>query len=427
MLCNRFFGTLEAIMTRCSPTPSRSNLAAHGRPGPIGLALVLLTLGALPLGSALGFGCKGGDPAKRDGLKTGDSDAPVPVEVVKLAPGPIEDSLRFSSTLRAETQVAVLARTVGQIRQRNVEEGDVVTRNQILARIEADEQSSAISRINSDLALATKNLTRDQELHKQGVVSETVLERSKSELERLQIARRDARRSLGYTTVRAPIAGMVTMRSVKYGDLVTPNQPLFEITDFNSLVAEVFVPEKDIGRVSVGTSARLRSPGADADLTAGTVLRISPVVDPRSGTVKVTLDLKGAPKAAALRPGMFVDVHLVVAKEDNALLLPRRALIYDNDEPYVFLVNDGVAKRIRVDIELEDREFVKPASGFAAGDQVVVAGQVGLKDGAKVKDLATADEATDKNEKPVDPIDPGKADKNVTDGKTSGTAATTGQ
>ena len=354
------------------------------------------------------YGCKGSEAGKNRGLQSGDSDAPVVVELATLANGPIEDALRFSSTLRAETQVAVLARTVGQIRQRNFEEGDTVKRNAVLARIEADEQSSAIKRIDADLAQARRNLERDTALHKRGVVSDQALERSKFELERLEIARRDARRSLGYTTVRSPIAGTVTQRYVKYGDLVAPNQPLYEITDFDSLLAEVFVPEKDIHRVVVGGSARLQLPSSGSALPGGTVERIAPIVDPRSGTVKVTLDL---PVTEGLRPGMFVDVHLVVASEDSALLIPRQALVYDNDEPYAFRLRDGnTVERVKVSIAIEDRGFVKPNGGFKVGDQVVVAGQVGLKDGALVKaadaPAAKGAESPSEPEAPSDPSDP---------------------
>ncbi len=332
--------------------------------------------------------CKGGQESKDRGLKSGDPSAPVPVELTTLAAGPIEDSLRFSSTLRAEIQVSVLARTVGQVRKRTVEEGDAVKRGAILARIEADEQSSAITRIDTDLAQARRNLARDTELKSRGVVSEQVLERSKFEVESLEIARRDARRSLGYTTVRSPFTGTVTQRFIKVGDLVAPNQPLYEITDLGSLVAEVFVPEKDIARIKLAGVARLRAPATGEDLAAGVVERIAPVVDPRSGTVKVTLNL---PDTSGLRPGMFVDVNLVIASEDNAVLLPRRALVYDNDQPYAFRVtSEKKVERIAVSIAIEDRDAIKPDSGFKVGDQIVVAGQVGLKDGAEVKPVETA-------------------------------------
>ena len=334
--------------------------------------------------------CTGNKEKPSGGLKSGDESAPVPVETVVLETGPIEDTLRFSATLRAETQIQILARAAGQVRARNVEEGDKIKAGEVLARIEASEQSSAVDRTDADLAQARRDLERETKANAQGLSSKQALERARFEVERLELARRDARRNLGYTVVRAPIAGTVTQRMVKYGDLVIPNQPMFEIVDFDSLVAEVFVPEKDVHTVTVGGVARLRSPSSGQELPGGKVLRIAPVVDARSGTVKVTLDL---PDTEGLRPGMFVDIHLVVASEDDALLLPRRALVYDNDQPYAFkLVGDNKVERVKVSPAIEDRDFIKPASGFAPGDRVVVAGQIGLKDGAAVEPVKPEDE-----------------------------------
>lgn len=328
-------------------------------------------------------GCNRDSAAANRGLKETDPDAPVPVETVTLETGTIEDTLRLSATLHAEMQVQVLARTAGQVTARAVEEGDVVKANDVLVRIEADEQSAAITRIEADLAVARKNHQRQQQLHEQGVVSEQSLENAQAEVDRLELARRDARRSLGHTVVKAPIAGTVTRRLVKFGDLVVPNQPLYEIVQLDTLITDVFVPEKDIQRVQVGGVARLSSPSSGQALPDGRVERIAPIVDPRSGTVKVTIDL---PDSADLRPGMFVDVHLVVASDDEALLLPRQALVYDNDQPYAFkLVDSDRVERVAVEVAIEDRDFIKPAGGFADGDRVVVAGQIGLKDGAQVE------------------------------------------
>jgi len=327
--------------------------------------------------------------------QAGGEGAPVPVEYAVLVEGPIEDTLHFSSTLRAEIQVQVVSRTTGQVRVRKVEEGDAVAANDVLLRLEADEQSAALMRITNDLELAQRNTDRHKQLHTQGVVADEALENAQFELERLKLARKDAARGLKYTTVVAPVKGIITQRFVKFGDMVGPNQPLFEIADFDSLVAEVFVPQKDIRKISVGSVARLSSTSGGAPIAEGTVERIAPVVDPRSGTIKVTIDL---PDTSELRPGMFATVNLVVASEKRALLLPRRALVYDDDQPYAFKIEEnGTAVRIKVEMEIEDTTSIVPARGFSPGDKVVVAGQVGLKSGTKVEAQevgATAGETT---------------------------------
>ena len=115
----------------------------------------------------------------------------------------------------------------------------------------------------------------------------------------------------------------------------------------------------------------------------GTVDRISPVVDPGTGTVKVTV---ATPRQEGLRPGMYVEVELVTAVHEDALLLPKRAVVYDNDQLFVFRLGDERrAERIKVEPVLEDVENIEPTSGLDEGDQIVVAGQASLKDGALVR------------------------------------------
>ena len=361
---------------------------------------VLPPFSTVLLGVALAA-CSRGAADKPEANDTEDADAPVPVEVVPLERGPIEETLRFSATLEAETAVQVLARTTGQVRSRLVEEGDAVKKDQVLLQLEREEQASALRRTQTELELAQRTFRTQKNLHDKGVVSNQSLETAEVDLKRATIARDDAARALRYTTVKAPIGGTVTQRLVKRGDLVAPNQPLFEVVDFESLVANVYVPEKDIDKVGVEGLARLATPTTGDRINDGAIRRVAPIVDPRTGTIKVTV---GLADTAKLRPGMFVDVELVVAERPDAVLLPRRALVYDNDEPYAFKVIEGdKSQRVRVDIVAEDRDHVMPRAGFEAGDQVVIAGQVGLKDGARVAPQAppSADSSADPATKPV--------------------------
>ena len=96
----------------------------------------------------------------------------------------------------------------------------------------------------------------------------------------------------------------------------------------------------------------------------------------------MTIDVGAQP---GLRPGMYVDVELVMATRADALLVPKRALIYDNDQMFVYRLNEeNRVERVYFVPELTDKFFVAPENGLALGDQIVVAGQAGLKDGALV-------------------------------------------
>ncbi|GMU64675.1 MAG: acriflavin resistance protein [Acidobacteriota bacterium] len=346
---------------------------------------------ALLLAAALvclaGCGAQG-DAADRE--KDGEAGAvdAVPVEVTTLERGPIEQVLRFSTHLEAERAVEVRSEAARKVVALLAEEGHRVERGQLLVRLEDAQQRTALERAKSQVEQTRREHDRRAKLFAERMISEQEMASSRYELDQATLALADAERELGYTVVRAPIAGTVTSRRVRVGDTVSPNQHLFDLVDFDSLVALVYVPEKELGRVAPGQPARLAPPAAPDLRFAGAIDRVAPVVDPKSGTVKVTV---AVPFAEGLRPGMFLEVELVTAVESDALLVPKRALVPDGTRFAVWkLAGEATVERVWVEPRLEDRERVTVAEGLAPGDRVVVAGQAGLKPGAKVELVGAA-------------------------------------
>lgn len=346
-------------------------------------------LGSLVLLASIGaFGCTLGDTDAKtwqEGEKAPKERAEeaVPVEVAALARGEIEAVLRLSSNLVAEREVQVFAEAPRRVVRLLVEEGDPVAKGDLLLQLQDEEQKSALAKAEIALEESRRNFARTKELHEQKLVTDELFTEAGYTVRRSEIALEDARRELGYTQVRAPIAGVVTARLVNLGDHVTVNQALFRIVDFDSIVARIYVPEKDMGRLGRGQPARLRADALGGVVFRGTVDRISPVVDPGTGTVKVTV---ATPRQEGLRPGMYVEVELVTAVHDDALLVPKRALVYDNDRAFVFRLKDERrVERLAVTPLLEDADSVEPSAGLEPGDQLVVAGQSGLKDGGLVR------------------------------------------
>lgn len=365
------------------------------------LVLALAVTGCTPTGEALENESAGkSGEAEREDETEKEADERVPVEVVALDRGPIEAVLRFSTNLEAERAVGVFSEASRQVVDLLVEEGDYVTKGQLLLRLEDEAQKSALAKAQSQLRKAQREYQRQKGLYDDELISEQAYSEATYEVEQLEIAVEDARRELSYTELKAPIAGTVTQRLVNLGDTITMNQHLFDLVDFDSIVARVFVPEKDMSRVRTNQAARIfAEPLGDAQ-RIGRVERIAPVVDAQSGTVKTTVAI---PKNQGLRPGMFVEVVLVTAVHKQALLVPKRAIVYDNDQAFVFRAVDGededgesvtLAERLLIQPLLEDRRFVEPVAGSAlsAGDRIVIAGQAGLKDGAQVRLLGQAED-----------------------------------
>ncbi len=307
----------------------------------------------------------------------------VPVEVAALGRGEIEAVLRLSSNLEAERDVQVFAEAPRRVTRLLVEEGDPVRKGQQLVQLQDEEQRSAVAKAEIELKESQRDYQRTKALHEQKLVTEELFTEAGYTVERNELALADARRDLGYTQVRAPIAGVVTERLVNLGDHVTENQALFRIVDFDSIVARIYVPEKDMARLAPAQPARLRADALGGLVFRGSIDRISPIVDPSTGTVKVTV---ATPRQERLRPGMYVEVELVTAVHDDALLVPKRALVYDNDQIFVFrMKEERRVERLRVTPLLENTDFIEPADGLETGDELVVAGQSGLKDNGLVR------------------------------------------
>lgn len=366
---------------------------------PVLLFLLLLSLAMAPVLT----GCGGGESEANaeDGTSTPEEgeestsaeeeeeeEERVPVEVAALQRGPMENVIRSTASLEAESEVAVYSEAARRVQQLLVEEGDVVKKGQVLLRLQDAEQRSALARAQTDLKKAETELERQRRLHERQLTTEQALNDATFDFEQKTLAVKDAERELGYATVRAPINGTITMRHVNVGDQLQVNAHLFDIVDFDSLVARIYIPEKNLSEVAVGQTARVVAGALSPQPYAGEVLRVSPIVDPRSGTVKVTVAVGGQ---RGLRPGLYVDVGVVTASRDDALLIPKRALLYDNDQIFVYrLQEDHTVTRTAVVPKLTNKDYLEPLQGFAPGDSVVVAGQAGLKDGAKVDVVANA-------------------------------------
>ncbi len=149
------------------------------------------------------------------------------------------------------------------------------------------------------------------------------------------------------------------------------------------MIARVYVPGKYLADVVVGQRAEVESHFLQGRSFEGQVKRISPVVDPNSGTFKVTVGL--GDEWRDLRPGVFVNVRIVTDTHRNAVLLPKQAVVYDGGERYVFVVADSTATRVKLDAGFEDNHYVEALSLIAPRVPIIVVGQNGLRDSSLVK------------------------------------------
>jgi RND family efflux transporter MFP subunit len=197
-----------------------------------------------------------------------------------------------------------------------------------------------------------------------------------SEIEQVQT-------EIGQTQVTAPFAGVVVQRMINLGQLVRRLDAVIKLGAFSPLYADVHLSEREGSTVRQGQSANVKLGVNESVQATGKIARISPTVDQSTGTVKVTVELSRV--GNAFKPGAFVRVDIQTDKRANSTLIPKRALVEDDSEKYVFIANGETAKRVKVSLGYESGGQVEILKGITPGQRVVVAGQGALKDGSKIK------------------------------------------
>jgi membrane fusion protein (multidrug efflux system) len=352
---------------------------------PIALVSLLATATGCPGG---GMGGPGGPGGPGPGAQEAEEQA-TPVLITTIERGTIEGRIRASSTIEAELQVTVHAESTGRITSLTLQEGDTVAIDDVIARIRRDAQSIGLERASTSLADAERELARVEKLWQQGFASQADYDTAKSTLAKAELDRRDRGRDLNNTVIKAPLAGVVTQRFVDPGAFVTNGAQVAEITDFSTLVARVYVPEKELDRLAVGQVAEVVGKAAADRKGTGTIKRIAPIVDATTGTVKLTIALPealaGGPKG--FLPGMYAEVTMTTEVRENVPLVPKPALVREDELTFVFVAEGDRAKKVRITTGLADDDFVEVTEGLEVGARIIVAGQSGLKDGGLITEV----------------------------------------
>jgi membrane fusion protein (multidrug efflux system) len=312
-----------------------------------------------------------------------DETVVVPVEVGVVTMGDIASHFTGTATLEAEDETGVVAKVGGVVREIFVEEGDYVFAGQVLAKLDDEKITVQLAQAAANLRKLEDDYDRSKELFDANLISAQEFQRVKYEYEHQRAAYDLAKLDLDYTSIRAPIGGVVAQRMIKIGNMVLANQATFRVTDLDPLLAVLHVPERQIDKLRVGHAARLVVDAIEDAEFGGRIERISPVVDPETGTIKVTIEVRDVSKQ--LKPGMFARVHIVHDTHTNTVLAPRDAVIEEDDQTSVFVVQDSTAYRRIVETGYVNSVHIEVVKGLSDGDTVVTIGKGSLKDSTRVE------------------------------------------
>lgn len=396
----------------------------------------------------------GDDRPPAEGVSGGrDVERETLVVVEPLKVGPIRDEVVVSGKVKADKAVFVFPRLSGlEITEVFVDKGDAVEAGDVLmtlfdtemklaeqtaaasleeARKEVERQELLLREQDARIVRAERQaqktdadhrrladlvgdgLVNQQEVDDARLAAETAvddLELARFSRDGTQIARdlavigvrqaeirwEQAEFDLSQTVVRTPIAGIVSSRGVEVGELATTTsgrvneeEPGFEIVDTSELELDLRVPQDALPRLAEGQRVEVTLvTGSDAVYT-GRVEAVVPVLDSTTGTVHVLVDLESAP---GLVPGLFCEARIITAERDEALLVDKRAVLYDDDQPYFFAVDAEETSVQKIPFiagasTALSTEILSNLDGDPLGSdlRVVVVGQDSLKDGSLVR------------------------------------------
>ncbi len=325
--------------------------------------------------------CQPGADAEGDDADE-EETPPVPVETTAPIRGDIHATYTGTAPIEAFAEADVIAKVDGEVRELRVEEGDMVRSDQVMAVLDGDRLRLELSETQARLRKMQRDFQRNKELQDKDLISEGDFEKIQYEMEALEASYNLARLELDYTQIRAPIAGVVSERFLKLGNTIKAGDPVFRVTGFDPLVAYLFVPEREFRQIAAGQPVRISIDALQGPPVVAAVTRISPVVDPDTGTFKITIELRGTEHQ--IKPGMFGRMSIVYDKHENVLQVPRSAIIETASDTYVYVVEDSIANRKSIETGFSGNGMVEITSGLSDGEQVITVGHVGLKNEAKV-------------------------------------------
>jgi membrane fusion protein (multidrug efflux system) len=356
--------------------PARLIVIALALAGLAGLGYVAYSANRAP---GAGPVSPAGAPGKPGGAPGGFAMA---VEVAKVAASDFSDEASAVGSLKSNESVLLRPETAGRIAAIGFKDGAIVGKGTVLVTLDAAVQNAELQQAKANLALAQTSFQRNQELVAKKFLSQQALDTSSANLKVQQASVQLAEAKLARMLVKAPFNGMVGLRNVSVGDYVKEGQDLINIEDIGTLRMDFKLPETYLGRVSKGQAVELTSDALPGQSFKAVLDAVDPLVDQNGRAISARARLDNA--SGKLRPGMFVRVRLLFGERKDVLMVPEQAIV-PGAQPAVFKVVDGKATLAKVKIGVRRAAQVEVVEGLVAGDVVVTAGQLKLREGAPVR------------------------------------------
>lgn len=327
--------------------------------------------------------------------------------------------LTFTADIEPDQQINVFSRVDGYIAKFHVDEGDYVKAHQLLVEIDHTDYVHAVNRAKANLAAARADVLRQeanirnakltldrmQKLIKDQFVSQQDLDNAqvnydmalaqiesvRAQVKQMEVALQQAETNLTYSYIRAPFAGYIAERTLDTGASVTgataststTARGILTLQHIDTVRTMIEVVEKDVPLIKIGQKAEVRAEAYPNKAFMGQVTRIVQALNRGTRTMTVEVDLPN--KDLALKGGMFARVEILVGMHPNAIQIPIDALTKLEEAQYVYVVRDGKAHQMPVEVGVRSGNMIEIIKGLAGTEQVIVSGKDLVGEGTPVQ------------------------------------------
>ena len=305
------------------------------------------------------------------------------VITLALSPTTITNRLNLPGSIEPWTKLRLMSKLRGTVVEVLVKEGDHVKKDDILARIEATDYQIALDRSEAAYNLAKAEYKRDKTMYDKGVIATSALDTKKTRLQTAKADYENARLLLSRATVTSPMDGVIRSLNAKVGLQLSIGDPIAEILEIDRLKGVVGIPESDVSAVRTLNSVDITIQALNDKKVTAKKYFLSP--SPENIARLYNLELEINNSDGDILAGMFIRADIIKKQENNILKIPFYSVISRNNEQYVYIEEDGIAKKKAVTLGIMEKWMVQVTSGLQNGDKVIIEGHRDVENEQKVK------------------------------------------
>ena len=284
-------------------------------------------------------------------------------------------------TGKANESVFITTQTSDIVRKIHFDDGDLVKKGQLLLALNDAEEKARLAALDVSLQEALRQLKRISNLAKNNVASEQLLDEQQARVKALKAQMDVAKTQIDELLVKAPFDGVLGVRQISVGALVTPGDVVTTLDDLSVIKVDFDIAESHLASVALGQLMRATSVAYPGKVFEGQITSIATRVNPSTRSVQIRANIKNLD--LKLRPGMLLKI-LLQKQVLNTLVLPEVVLVPVEDKQFVFLVKNNQVELVEVKVGLRKPGKVQILSGLQVGDVVVTEGTLKLRSGSKV-------------------------------------------